>query len=107
VGSLDRRSHYFACLGWPKQFWFWVGCQPFNLCQQREICAVDLLERIADAVIVEMIGDVCAEFPCYGYRRVTPQLRRDGITVNRKKVVRIMKEQDLTVRPHRPPEMRI
>jgi hypothetical protein len=34
-------------------------------------------QRIEDAVIVEMIGEICAEFPCYGYRRVIAQLRRE------------------------------
>lgn len=54
-----------------------------------------------EAMIVEKIGDICAEFPRYGYRRVTAQLRRDGMIVNHKKVMRIMKEQELTVRPRR------
>jgi putative transposase len=43
-------------------------------------------QQIEDAVIVEMIGEICAQFPRYHYRRVTAQLRRDGITINHKKV---------------------
>jgi putative transposase len=58
-------------------------------------------QRIEDAAIVERIGDICAEFPRYGYRRVTAQLRRDGLRVNHKKAMRLMREQDLTVRPRR------
>jgi transposase InsO family protein len=58
-------------------------------------------QPIGDAVIVERIGDICAEFPRYGYRRVTAQLRRDGLRVNHKKAMRLMREQDLTVRPRR------
>ena len=58
-------------------------------------------QPIADAAIVERIGDICAEFPRYGYRRVTAQLRRDGPRVNQKKSMRLMREQDLTVRPRR------
>ena len=54
-----------------------------------------------EAIIIEKIGEICAELPRYGYRRVTAQLRRDGMIVNHKKVMRIMKEQDLTVRPRR------
>ena len=54
-----------------------------------------------EAIIIEKIGEICAEFPRYGYRRVTAQLRRDGMLVNHKKVMRIMKEQDLTLRPRR------
>lgn len=42
--------------------------------------------------------DIAAEFPKYGYRRVTHALRRDGAVVNHKKVRRIMKENNLLVR---------
>jgi transposase InsO family protein len=31
------------------------------------------------------------DFPFYGYRRVTAQLRADGTPVNRKRVARLMK----------------
>lgn len=39
--------------------------------------------------------EVCAQFPCYGYRRVTAELRRQGWCVNRKKVARLMKTMGL------------
>lgn len=35
--------------------------------------------------------EICAEFPCYGYRRVTPELRRRGWQINRKRTARMMK----------------
>src|SRR5690606_24982059 len=44
---------------------------------------------------------ICDDFERYGYRRVTAQLRRDGWTVNHKRVARIMREQRLLVRPKR------
>jgi transposase InsO family protein len=47
------------------------------------------------------IEAICLEFPRYGYRRVTQQLRRDGLGVNQKKVLRIMKESDLLCRARR------
>ena len=47
------------------------------------------------------IHAICAEFPRYGYRRVTAQLKAEGERVNRKRVARIMREQDLRVRPKR------
>ncbi len=56
---------------------------------------------IGEAEIVERIATLCAEFPRYGYRRVTAQLHRDGVIANHKKVMRIMREQGLTVRPRR------
>lgn len=39
--------------------------------------------------------EICAEFPCYGYRRVTAELRRRGWPINRKCVARMMKILDL------------
>lgn len=44
------------------------------------------------------IEDVLSEWPSYGYRRVTRELRRDGIVVNHKRVARIMREEALTPR---------
>ena len=41
------------------------------------------------------ITDVCAEFPCYGYRRVSAELRRRGCGANRKRVAGLMKTMDL------------
>ena len=58
-------------------------------------------QTLKDAEITERIAAICATFPRYGYRRVTAQLRRDGVVVNHKKVMRIMAEQGLTVRPRR------
>ena len=45
-----------------------------------------------------VIHPIASEFPKYGYRRVTHALRREGFFVNHKKVLRIMKEEKLTVR---------
>jgi putative transposase len=41
------------------------------------------------------IQRVALEFPCYGWRRVTAELRRRGWTVNHKRVRRIMREDNL------------
>lgn len=54
-----------------------------------------------DARILERIGEICAEHPGYGYRRVTAQLRRDSLIVNHKKTMRIMSLQGLSVKPRR------
>lgn len=47
---------------------------------------VDLRDRIEQIV---------CEFPRYGYRRIHAQLNREGQRVNRKKVLRIMRESSL------------
>lgn len=43
------------------------------------------------------IEQIALEFPRYGYRRVTHQLKREGIPVNHKRVLRIMRESSLLV----------
>ncbi|GAG96212.1 unnamed protein product, partial [marine sediment metagenome] len=40
-------------------------------------------------------------FPRYGYRRMTAQLNRDGLNVNHKRVLRIMRESDLLCKTRR------
>ena len=49
----------------------------------------------------ERIINLCEEFPRYRYRRVTQQLRAEGVLINHKKVTRIMQEHSLQVRPLR------
>ncbi len=49
----------------------------------------------------ERITMLCAEFPRYGYRRITAQLKAEGIVINHKAVARAMREQGLQVRPLR------
>ena len=58
-------------------------------------------QPIEEARLVTRIQEICAEWPRYGYRRVTAELRQQGLVVNHKKVMRIMRENDLTVRPRR------
>lgn len=58
-------------------------------------------QPIEEARLVERIKEICAEWPCYGYWRVTAELHATGHLVNRKKVMRLMQEQGLTVRPRR------
>lgn len=50
----------------------------------------------AEAVrLRDRIEELCLEFPRYGYRRVTAQLRREEFLVNHKRVQRIMAEESL------------
>lgn len=50
-----------------------------------------------DADLRDSIEQIALEFPCYGYRRITKQLNRDGIIANHKRVLRIMRESSLLV----------
>ena len=52
----------------------------------------------AEADLRDKIEAICLEFPRYGYRRVTHQLKHEECQVNHKKVLRLMKESDLLCR---------
>lgn len=57
-------------------------------------------KQAQEADLVEAIERICLKYSRYGYRRVTGQLRREGFRVsgkkvNRKKVLRLMKENKL------------
>jgi len=54
-----------------------------------------------EADLRDRIEAICLEFPRYGYRRVTEALKRAGLRVNHKKVLKLMKESDLLCRVKR------
>ena len=51
--------------------------------------------------LADRINEIATEFASYGYRRITAQLKRDGFHVNHKRILRIMKSQNLLVSPRR------
>ncbi len=54
-----------------------------------------------DTELRDLIEQIALEFPCYGYRRITAELRRRKHLVNHKRVLRIMREEDLLVQVKR------
>jgi transposase InsO family protein len=55
-----------------------------------------------DLSLLVLIEAVIRQFPTYGYRRITAQLRREGLDeVNHKRVLRVMRENDLIRRKKR------
>ena len=54
-----------------------------------------------EADLRDRIEAICLEFPRYGYRRVTAELKRQHITVNHKRVLRLMRQSDLLCRARR------
>lgn len=48
-----------------------------------------------DTALRDAIEQIILVFPGYGYRRVTHALRRDGWTVNHKRVLRVMRQESL------------
>jgi putative transposase len=54
-----------------------------------------------DADILRRIEQICLDFPGYGYRRVTEQLKQDHQFVNHKRALRLMREHGLLCRVQR------
>jgi len=54
-----------------------------------------------DADLRDRIEKIVLDFPGYGYRRVTRQLHREGVRVNHKRVLRIMRQEGLLCRRKR------
>jgi putative transposase len=56
----------------------------------------DQPKKVVDhTAIVEAMFAVCDDFEAYGYRRVGAALRQQGLVVNHKKLLRLMREHDL------------
>ena len=49
----------------------------------------------ADTEVRDAIQRIALEMPCYGYRRITAELRRRSFLVNHKAVLRLMREDNL------------
>ena len=45
--------------------------------------------------LVGQIQEIASEFTCYGYRRITAELRNRGYAVNHKRVLKIMRQEKL------------
>ncbi|MDI6891250.1 MAG: IS3 family transposase, partial [Thermodesulfovibrionales bacterium] len=73
------------------------GCEMLNLSRSSYYYQgiEDLQEQREEADLRDRIEEIVVEHPRYGYRRVTAQLKREGIIVNHKRVLRIMQEESL------------
>ena len=54
-----------------------------------------------DVKLRDRIERIVVEFPGYGYRRVTHELHRQGLRVNHKRVLRLMRQAELLCRRRR------
>ena len=54
-------------------------------------------EATEDTTVRDLLEQIAATFPRYGYRRITAELARRGQTVNHKRVLRIMQAENLLV----------
>jgi putative transposase len=55
----------------------------------------EIAPRRADTQLRDLIQKIATDKRRYGYRRVSAQLRRDGVLVNHKRVLRLMREDNL------------
>lgn len=58
-------------------------------------------DGLNDVTLLELIEGIQDELAGYGYRRVTHELRRRGHVVNHKRVARLMKAHNLSIKPRR------
>jgi len=68
------------------------------VCRVLNVARSSLYHRpslVRNKTLETAVQEICAEFPCYGYRRVTEELRRRGWRVNRKRTARMMKSMGL------------
>lgn len=68
------------------------------VCRVLSVARSSLYHRpssVRNEALETAMQEICAEFPCYGYRRVTAELRRRGWQINRKRTARTMKIMDL------------
>ncbi|MFH1954291.1 MAG: IS3 family transposase [Pseudomonadota bacterium] len=73
-------------------------CQMLNLSRSTYYYQPKTRERLKDNTdLRDRIEAIALDFPRYGYRRITHQLKRDGLSVNHKRVLRIMRESSLLV----------
>ena len=55
--------------------------------------------KIKSDLLRQQVQQVALECSCYGYRRVTHELKRQGVQANHKRVLRLMREENLVRRP--------
>ena len=55
-------------------------------------------KRPPDMELAEKIEEIALDFPSYGYRRITAELHRQGLKVNHKRVLRLMRDKNLLCR---------
>lgn len=74
-----------GCLG--------VSRRGYRLWQQRKQASTTPLDL--EMLIRDEMQKIACEFPRYGYRRITAELSRRGVTVNHKRVLKLMREDNL------------
>jgi len=58
----------------------------------------NFLKKKLDSDLADAIEKIAYQYPYYGYRRITAALRRKGMAINHKKVLKMMKKMGLQCR---------
>ncbi len=64
-------------------------------CYYRGLASPAPADTVMDTALREHIQRVALDCSCYGYRRVTKELHRQGLAVNHKRVLRLMRQDNL------------
>ena len=76
------------------------SCQAFGLPRASYYRYAALPEAAEmDDPLRPQVQQVALDWSCYGYRRVTHELKRQGVQANHKRVLRLMREENLVRRP--------
>jgi len=79
-------------------------CSVRRLCRLLEVAPSSYYyqdESVDERELRDHIERIALEFPRYGYRRMTAELRRRGSVVHHKRVLRLMREDNLLVQVRR------
>ena len=78
-----------------------VSRREYYAWQHRRIIKASLTDH-SEIQLKDRIYRLTLEFPGYGYRRITKQLQRDGFNVNHKKILKLVKKENLLCRIRKP-----
>lgn len=72
-----------------------ASCQAFGLPRASYYRLLPEPQAKTEDALRQQVQQVALDWPCYGYRRVTHELKRQGVCVNHKQVLRLMREENL------------
>ena len=58
-------------------------------------------DKLSDIDLAEAIEKIALDFPSYGYRRITAELHRQKLKINHKRVLRLMRQENLLCKARR------
>ncbi len=78
------------------------SCQAFGLPRvsyYRQVSAPAFAPAFADAALHQQVQQMALGWPCYGYRRVTHEPKHQGVCMKYKRVLCLMREENLVRLP--------